>query len=451
MNNKYSKELMHFSLGEIFSNHKYIRREENTDGQKSKFRYFYDSVKSTVSNAITSFTDSWKAGIPKSVKESVSSFTNNIYNKINTGYKYLENLGGNAYTTVSSVSNALNNTFYKATCGLVGFKPKYDISEFNVPVAKSKSDEGVYVATESDNVKYVGKIKGADGKTRYYYSVDSFKRAIEVYQYQKNEPKFMKNVKEIDYSTDEQPTERQDMDVINPGHGNEGDNRMINCANCTLAYELRRRGYDVQAKDVPSNDRDMTETFECMGIKTNWNQNKLVRVSKETYDTLEGTGVEIKQKTNYGDAYYIEAENMAPEETDSVKCVDVSAAYNASGKQYDFGKSLDGVKDAKLIQSITDSIKNKFDEFPNGSRGDMTVLWTNYGGHSVVWDKSNDGTVRIMDAQVNRVLYDSSTGDEWLLKDTVKYLAPYRDVILTRYDNKQIESDKILDWIEEVK
>lgn len=62
MDNEYSKELMHFSLGEIFSNHKYIRREENTDGQKSKFRYFYDSVKSTVSNAITSFTDSWKAG-----------------------------------------------------------------------------------------------------------------------------------------------------------------------------------------------------------------------------------------------------------------------------------------------------------------------------------------------------------------------------------------------------
>jgi ABC-type transporter lipoprotein component MlaA len=96
MDNKHSKELMHFSLGEIFSNHKYIRREENTDGQKSKFRYFYDNIKSSVTNAISSFADNWKAGIPKSVKESVSSFTSNVYNKIQTGNKTIENLGSSS-------------------------------------------------------------------------------------------------------------------------------------------------------------------------------------------------------------------------------------------------------------------------------------------------------------------------------------------------------------------
>lgn len=451
MNNKYSKELMHFSLGEIFSNHKYIRREENTDGQKSKFRYFYDNIKSSVTDAISSFADNWKAGIPKSVKESVSTFTSNIYNKIQTGYKAIENLGSSSYTSVSNLKETVNNTFYRATLGLVGYKPKYDISEFDVPIATKKGDEGVYVAKESDNVKYIGKIKQSNGKTRYYYSVESFKRAIEIYKYQDNEPSFMKSIKEIDADEDKMPTEKEDAYVVNPGHGTKGTNRTINCANCTIAYELRRRGYDVQAKDVPSTDRNIWDTMECFGIDAKFDQSTLVRVDKQTYDTLKGSGIEVKQSTPYGDRFYMEANNIAPKENENVKNVSVSKLFNQANKEYEFGKALDSVKDSELIHKITNSIKEKFNELPGGSRGDMTVMWTQLGGHSVSWDKSFDGTVRIIDTQVNRTLYDSSTGDEWLLNDMVRSLAPYRDVTLYRYDNMQIESDKILDWVEERK
>ena len=87
-------------------------------------------------------------------------------------------------------------------------------------------------ALQSDNklFKYKYKITNWLGKVRYFYSQAAYDKYLIGLQ-QKKEPCSI----------------QEDIDAINPKFNSDRENSDENCAFCTLAYDLRRRGYDVTA------------------------------------------------------------------------------------------------------------------------------------------------------------------------------------------------------------
>lgn len=104
---------------------------------------------------------------------------------------------------------------------------------------KNKDD-----SQENNNHKYTNKVKLPNGKYRYFYSDDEYERYLYRQSYQDNEPEFMNNIPEIQEDT----TKDEDQAEINENYPDYGYTE--NCMRCTAAYELRQRGYDVEAVDA---------------------------------------------------------------------------------------------------------------------------------------------------------------------------------------------------------
>ena len=151
-------------------------------------------------------------------------------------------------------------------------------------------------------------------------------------------------MKTREYSKDE------DQAAINPNY-EEGEEWQTNCAYCTAAYDLRRRGYDVEA--MPCDDA----TYDA------------------TLDSIP-TWYEDTSKADWSG--------------------DASVDW--------FGRI-----DYDNISKIHADTKKTFDEMPDGSYGQFCVYWTIGGGHSMVWEKEN-GTTYIRDCQTNETV----THDEWV-------------------------------------
>ena len=184
-------------------------------------------------------------------------------------------------------------------------------------------------------------------------------------------------------------TSEEDAILVNPKWDEDDwDARYeYNCAECSAIYELRRRGYDVESNGES-------------GIGEN----------SEKYNT--------EKRFDY---FYENANVQKPQAT--------------------YPDDPDGTYKA---------IKAEIDKNPPGSRGDLSVAWTEGGGHSLVWEKDSKGQIHIIDSQVsgngNKVEYDlrglcdhvdnsSSTGEEWGMKKG----RPVTTV--TRTDNLTLKKD----------
>lgn len=137
----------------------------------------------------------------------------------------------------------------------------------------------------------------------------------------------------------------EDMEVINPGYSTNKDNEYNqNCALCSLTYELRMRGYDVEAK----------EEVKVFGKPTGLSNFAITNCYKDT---------------NVFD--YTSSEK-------------ISKKYNCSS---DMGEQLNALE-KELLQH------------GDGARGELGVYWTVGGGHSVVWQVEK-GEVVVRDCQTN--------------------------------------------------
>jgi hypothetical protein len=86
-----------------------------------------------------------------------------------------------------------------------------------------------------------------NGTNKKLSSKDEVEDYNERIEYQKNEPPFMKKVPDIPENVVYE--KKEDMEKINEEYDPYDDSRSMNCGNCSAAYELRRRGYDVEAKE----------------------------------------------------------------------------------------------------------------------------------------------------------------------------------------------------------
>ena len=150
-------------------------------------------------------------------------------------------------------------------------------------------------------------------------------------------------------------TKEQDMAKVNPLYNSKFPDTMRNCMYCTTAYELRRRGYDVQANTNTSDP----EGFYAESIQK-WFPDAKVKDIADAKDILSAKG----KLSNY--------------------------AYGANIYN-------------PVISRTVKTLKNQGD----GARGILLVGWKEgWGGHALSYDVTGD-KVNIIDSQSNK-LYDRS-------------------------------------------
>lgn len=179
-------------------------------------------------------------------------------------------------------------------------------------------------------------------------------------------------------------TPKEDMERVNPAYKNWDENTKNNCALCTMSFELRRRGYDVQAKKA-------TDGYDA--------------------DTLAGdwfTGAKSKPTSG------------------SMTDADILKQYNSGFPPY-----IDRKQQKEMISDTLNQIKSQKD----GARGQLTIVWDGTAaGHSVAY-ANEGGQPAIYDTQAN----ESYIGD----KAVTRYLEKTSQVNVTRLDNCKINKKYI--------
>lgn len=217
-------ELYHFALGAHWEkkNHKYIKKIPMGKG----FKYIYDlsELKRGNNNQKTSAITTTKQNIYKNV----TSVSDSIMNKIGE-------------RTIKETKNE------SALLALA-------VGALAAPTALKLMKRGLASLREHSVNEYV---KG-----------------------QKNTREKVSNIEESQFKKiEKQSTMQEDQKNINPNYPNPGYTE--NCFSCTLAYDLRRRGYDVEAIST-KNGMTTDKMLECY--------------SEEVYDTYKNKAVSNPKK-----------------------------------------------------------------------------------------------------------------------------------------------------------
>ena len=187
-----------------------------------------------------------------------------------------------------------------------------------------------------------------------------------------------------------------------------------NCRRCTLAYEMRRRGFDVKA----------TKTTNGYGQATDG----LYNVTSKSGEKFVKPGVTGVIGRMFKEEY---------------------AISTGSSETKPFSDFLDTVKPAggrgkNKIDLDSDPVKrskNIFDALskePDGARGELGIAWTAGSGHSVAWEV----------VKGKPVIFDTQTGQHFKDSDSfTKYASRVKDSGYTRLDNVELNQDFLMRWM----
>ena len=227
--------------------------------------------------------------------------------------------------------------------------------------------------------KYIAKVKTPNGRTRYFYSQDEYNAYNNRLKYQKNEPDFLKHVKKIDknkiMSADE------DMEATNPKYKTQSYDYTNNCFKCVMTYEMRRRGYDVEANKANVEEQKLSD------IKTMFKNPKTYIIG----DDGEVTDINKKKSSLlYTTKRLFSKDKQENPDTDTVR---------------------------KTI--LKHSKKN--------SRGILVCNWNRGGAHAMAYEVNNKGKVTVRDPQTNDVY------------DLDEVTSRSYDITFTRLDNLEMK------------
>ena len=141
----------------------------------------------------------------------------------------------------------------------------------------------------------------------------------------------------------EPATKDQDQGAINPMYDGVSYEYSNNCSYCTMAYDLRQRGYDVVANPADPEDPILLDEI------TDW------------YDGAEVEDIITLTKSN----------GISP--------------------------------DSLTVQHAAHLVEMDLLKEGEGARGHFILYWANGGGHDVIWEVEN-GEVFLRDCQNNRKL-----------------------------------------------
>lgn len=205
---------------------------------------------------------------------------------------------------------------------------------------------------------------------------------------------------------------------INPEYGKIGTK--MNCRRATMAYEMRRRGFDVMA----------TRTTTAYGQTAIGMENVLRRRGKSE---LELDPQKLIQKGFVEEALKgMGLKKTTPHADMTDKLMDITRS--AWGDQRVWSRETEGNGTASGILSALQKL-------PNGARGELGMQWGMGGGHSMAWEIIN-GVPTIFDNQNGKVYRTGAQINE--LQDLIAEAA------ITRLDNAQLNEDFLLRWLKDV-
>lgn len=232
--------------------------------------------------------------------------------------------------------------------------------------------------------RYVGRVKTPYGY-RYFYTQREYDRYMARYNNlmdQDNNPSQMK------IKTLKKPeTINESMHKVNPNYNN-GENfpYAINCQRCTFAFEMRQRGFDVEAGANPENPFDLYSPHSFSDYES----------VIEYFD---------HSKSDYKDI------------------------------------KIQPVGDTKTLSFFESEVNN----MPNNSRGVIGVQWADYGsGHIVNWVKNGNGVVSIVDAQTGNIYKPNEFFNIARTNNAILYRTdnlPINPDLATRYAMDEDEDD----------
>lgn len=196
---------------------------------------------------------------------------------------------------------------------------------------------------------------------------------------------------------------------INPGYGLPGTK--VNCRRCTFAYEMRRRGFDVAA----------TRTTTGLGQTSGGLLNAITPDLEKPLPSgrLSLSGRIISEVAKGNDDFIGFMNSVSP----------------AGGKN-----EIDLLSRSSSVRAIFDTLR----EQPDGSRGELGVVWGPGGGHSMAYEIVKGKPV-IFDTQSGKMF---SSGKEMskLLKLQQGSIARAG---FTRLDNIELNQDFLKRWLKD--
>lgn len=301
--------------------HKYIAR---VLGKNNKYRYFY----------VQSEYEAYLAGVQKGKFSSDYKISDSEREDIKNTKKLEKQYGDQVYrsadeyevqivkdSVTKSVLDILKKTASKFSKS--GKTQKLSNNILDIPSASLKKDgskEGKLKRVKSNKKKvttkplkghkYIAKVKISDGTYRYFYDQDEYNAYLKKKEYQKDSPSFMDGFKKtpstetseeamakinphVDWSysqykyyndlPDEQIKKLKDSGKVSQKTVGDTQAYDMNCMNCTTAYELRRRGYDVEAGAWRASNTQyasLENWYEGVKIKTVEKPNNLIKAIK---------------------------------------------------------------------------------------------------------------------------------------------------------------------------
>ena len=384
---KQAKEAISIGTKQVENARKELISASNEATRRAKS--LVDAATSTAENTRSRATEEVSKAIDAIIKKagSVADMVKSGSLKLKAGQNASERQQANAIERAKTFVTNLAHSYADAIGGALYDKLNPNRKDTSPAITKSQGDKS-----------YMAKVDYPNGKTAYIKDKDDWKRFAEVTKYQNNEPDFMHSLPEIELSEDGKlPTRDEDMGEVNEKlwedarSGKSTGYRTVNCTYCSTAYELRRRGYNVEAANLPSNITAMNVS-KLYDVK----DSSLKVTSKKVHsDTPFAEGL-VDRTTNYGKV------------TSRSKNPDGSWTYDVQGytlENHDKNiKSVTPMFDVDNghsdLAAVEKAIEKQMSDFPDGSRGMFNVYWREGGGHSMVWEKGEDGKIEIIDNQL---------------------------------------------------
>jgi len=255
---------------------------------------------------------------------------------------------------------------------------------------------GLYSATQSGNVRRLAQM----GKRFVLNDIDVPFRTTDKYSSKQL------TAREIELTV---------IPGINPGYGRPGTK--MNCRRATIAYEMRRRWYDVSAtKTTNARGQDTGGLYNTTNPGRNNVPAGLIGISTR-YMLDKG-----KRKLGIGDTDFSDRIDASPEFT--------RGFHDGSVPPVDhLGQSF--VTGGDIFDSLA--------KLPDRARGELGVAWNGGGGHSMAFE--------IVDGKP--VIFDAQSGARYSQPDqlTAKFGRRIAEAGFTRLDDLELNPDFLMRWL----
>lgn len=200
---------------------------------------------------------------------------------------------------------------------------------------------------------------------------------------------------------------------INPNYGDVGTK--VNCRRATMAYEMRRRGYDVKATRTTTGSGQT-----ALGMENVFRRGK-PQIPTDPAKFVRGVATEDFKKQVFNSK-------------DPTPLLDIQNRLAKNG-------SMGAERVWSRTQENTSGIISALQKQPNHARGELGMLWAMGGGHSMAWEIING----------KPVIFDTQNGMTYRTPDQIAKLQDQlSEAAITRLDNAQLNEDFLLRWIKNV-